>query len=91
VNNFEVGFISHLEINIDIEKNRMKTEEKESLDHLTIQNIFGKVVNVSFKTIESINFDYNSALIQTKSATSLFSRLGYKILKKYKPERIIIT
>ncbi len=31
-----------------------------------------------------------SAVIQLKSETSVTSRLGFKILKKFKPERIIM-
>jgi hypothetical protein len=91
VNNFEMGYLLNLEVNVENVKNKLKKQEKEDLDFLTIQNIFGKEVLIPFKTLESVSFDFNSAMIQTKSATSLFSRLGYRILKKFKPDKIIIT
>ena len=88
VNNLEIGYIQNININMD--KTKKKTT-KNKKDIITINNIFGKQKNIPFKELELINFEYNSVLIQLKSATSLTSRLGYKILKRFKPERIIMT
>jgi len=47
--------------------------------------------DVPFNQIEMIYFEYNTALIQLKSETSVSSRLGFRILKKFKPESILIA
>lgn len=91
VNNLEIGYIQNININLDNIKKKVNKDNKNKSDVLTINNIFGKQKNISFKELELISFEYNGVLIQLKSATSLTSRLGYKILKKFKPERIIMT
>lgn len=70
---------------------KSKNHDLKSSNYLILKNIFGREVAISYKTVASISFEYNSAMIQIKTATSLSSRLGYKILKKFKPEKIIIT
>ncbi len=66
-------------------------DEKNEEDNILIKNIFNKQKKIPFKKLEVIYFEYKSAVIQLKSSTSLTSRLGYRILKKFKPERIIMT
>ncbi len=91
VNNLEIGYIQQVNVELkNLEKNSNKNEEYNE-DIITIKNIFGKDKRILYKTIELISFVYSSAMIQTKSSTSFSSRLGYRILKKFKPERIIIT
>jgi Zn-dependent protease with chaperone function len=93
VNNLETGYIQNLELHSKKPENKFTSEKREKKEEisLTLINIFGKNLTVPYNKIESISFEYSSAMIQKKSATSLSSRLGYKILKKIKPEQIIIT
>ena len=89
VNNLEIGFIKR----IIFKSSDLKTQTKEEKEKNTINliNIFGNEIKIPYYKIDLIAFEYNSVMIQIKSATSISSRLGYKILKKFKPERIIIT
>lgn len=91
VNNIEMGYIQQIEMNTEDFSNKMQTEESDITSFLILKNIFDKEVKILYNSIETINFEYNSAMIQLKSETSLFSRLGYKILKKFKPNRIVLT
>ncbi|MHA2340203.1 MAG: M48 family metalloprotease, partial [Candidatus Hodarchaeales archaeon] len=91
VNNLEIGYIQSLSMNLSDLKKKSEMDEKKNENSLFVKNIFDKKVEVPYNKIESIGFEYNSALIQIRSATSISSRLGYKILKKFKPEKIIIT
>ncbi|MFW9822644.1 MAG: M48 family metalloprotease [Candidatus Thorarchaeota archaeon] len=90
VNNTEHGYIQEIDVSLK-ESKKSKNGEIKDKDSLTIKNIFGKKEDITYTQIESIAFEYKSALIQLKSGTSLSSRLGYKILKRIKPEEIIIT
>ncbi|MFX1499964.1 MAG: M56 family metallopeptidase [Promethearchaeota archaeon] len=91
VNNLEIGFIQDINLSINnYDKHSKKNEGKEN-GTIFLKNVFGKEITIPYNKIELILFEYSSALIQIKSETSLFSRLGYKILKKFKPERIIMT
>ena len=91
VNNYEIGMIQNLEINLEKLKKKSKVQERDDGDYLKLKNIFDKEVIIPYKKIESIGFEYSSATVQLKSSTSFSSRLGYRILKKFKPEKIIIT
>ena len=90
VNNYEKGYIQSIEIEIGDGKKESKEENRKNNNSLQIKNIFGKEIRIPYGTIESISFEYDSAMIQLKSLTSLSSRLGYKILKKFKPDKIIM-
>jgi len=91
VNNMEIGYIQNIEMyNKEIDK-KSENSKKNNNNFLHLKNIFGSEIKVPYDKLESISFRYSSAMIQIKSATSLSSRLGYKLLKKFKPERIIIT
>ena len=87
VNNLEIGFIQKIKRNFE----NSKKEGNSNKETLILKNIFDKTIEIPYNKIELIMFEFNSATIQVKSETSLTSRLGYKILKKFKPERIIIT
>jgi len=88
VNNIEIGYIQELNTEIsDIKENSVKSKS-DSDDNLSIKNIFGKVVTLPFNSIELITFNYDTGMIQKKSETSWFSKLGYKVLKRFKPRSI---
>ncbi|KKK45721.1 MAG: hypothetical protein Lokiarch_07550, partial [Candidatus Lokiarchaeum sp. GC14_75] len=90
VNNFEMGYIQSIDVKNNLKK-KSESEEKRHVNLLKLINIFGKETLIPFQKIESIGFEFESVIIQKKSATSFTSRLGYKILKKLKPNKIIIT
>ena len=91
VNNLEIGYVQDLDVvNEEIHK-KSEYKERKKTDFIHLKNIFGSEIDIPYNKIESISFKYKSAIIQIKSATSLSSRLGYKLLKKVKPERILIT
>ncbi len=71
----------------DIKENSVKSKSDND-DNLSIKNIFGKVVTIPYSSIEFISFDYETGMIQKKSETSWFSKLGYKVLKRFKPRSI---
>jgi len=83
VNNEEIGYIQ--EINV-------KYENQSELEKSTIKikNIFGEDVEIPFKKIEVVLFDYDSVTILRKDNTSVFSKFGYKILKRFSPQKIFI-
>jgi len=83
VNNMEIGYIRKVKLD---KSNNRNPKNKNSL---VIENIFGKEVIIPYNTLDMITFEYKTAVIQIKSGTSISSRLGYKILKKIKPQRII--
>lgn len=91
VNNVEIGYIQKLSIRTEYQKEISNNVESNDKDAIHINNIFNKEVRIPYKSLELINFEYDSAMIQTKSSTSFTSRLGYKIMKKIKPQRIIMT
>ena len=89
VNNLEIGFIKG--INFKSADLKTQTKEEKEKSTITLINIFGNEIKISYHIVDLIAFEYNSVMIQIKSETSISSRVGYKILKKFKPERIIIT
>ncbi|MCK4779908.1 MAG: hypothetical protein KAT57_06970, partial [Candidatus Lokiarchaeota archaeon] len=91
VNNLEIGYIQGIKVFSQSFKNSPLYEMNKEGDRITIKNIFGNEIQIPYNKLELINFEYNSAMIQKKSSTSFSSRLGYKILKKFKPDRIIMS
>ncbi|MFX1364348.1 MAG: M48 family metallopeptidase [Promethearchaeota archaeon] len=92
VNNIEIGYIQNIEGDLQNSMKNFSIKDKKNENALLIiKNIFGKEVKIPYKQLETIYFEYDGALIQIKSATSFTSRLGYKLLKRFKPERIIMT
>lgn len=91
VNNLEIGYIQKIDVDFLNKKKKITLDEKNEEDNILIKNIFDKQKKIPFKKLEVIYFEYKSAVIQLKSSTSLTSRLGYRILKKFKPKRIIMT
>ena len=89
INNIEIGYIQDLDFKF---KRNNKTSQKEMIEkesHLIIKNIFQKIVNIPYNRLEMISFEYTTATLQKKSETSFFSKMGYKILKRFKPQKII--
>ena len=89
VNNLEIGYIRQIDVNTRNSKID-SPKIKNNSNTILCKNIFGKDILIPYKEIEIVIFDFSSALIQFKSETSLTSRLGFKILKRFKPEKIII-
>ncbi len=83
VNNFEIGYISSLKT----EASKMVKNHNNAF--LKVKNIFGQFIEIPYKSIEAIAFDYKTALIQKKRETSLFSKIGYIIQKRIKPQKIM--
>ena len=89
VNNLEIGHIQKIDVNTS-NSNVDLPKVNKNRRIILFKNIFGKDILIPYKEIEIIIFEYSSAIIQLKSETSLTSRWGFKILKKFKPERIIV-
>ena len=53
-----------------------------------VTNIFNKLIRIPYNTLELISFKSETISIQKKSDTSIFSKLGYVIIRKFKPENI---
>jgi len=83
VNNLETGYIQKVNYNL----NNLETNISNG-NYLIVENIFQKEIKIPYKLLELISFQYNSAVIKKKSEISMFSKLGYKILKKVKPKSI---
>ena len=92
VNNLEIGYIKNIQINYNKSKKITENEDVDNDDnYIIVKNIFGKDITIPYRTLEIISFDYdNTALIQKKTETSFSSKMGYKIAKKFKPEKVII-
>ena len=84
----EIGYIQDLDMSLSVIKGILLENKNDNEDNLTLENIFGEVKNLSYNSIEFISFDYDTGMIQKKSETSWFSKLGYKVLKRFKPRSI---
>jgi Zn-dependent protease with chaperone function len=88
VNNLEIGYIQEIQLNVEnVKKKRIEGKNKLT-NYIKINNIFGENQEIQYKSLEAISFEYLTGKIQKKSETSIFSKLGYKLLKKCKPEKI---
>ena len=89
VNNTEIGYI--LDLNLKFQPKREKIEEDlvEKESYLNIRNIFNENVIIPYNTIDLISFEYNTVSLQKKSDTSIFSKIAYKLLRRFKPHKII--
>jgi len=91
VNNLEIGYIKEINMNKENLKDKLINNDKNNEKSIIIENIFGKEKILIYKAIELINFEHDTILVQKKSDTTFFSKLGYKILKKLKPESVTLT
>ncbi|NVM46306.1 MAG: M48 family metalloprotease [Candidatus Lokiarchaeota archaeon] len=88
VNNLEIGYVQDIKLNFEkLKKSPDKGKSKES-DFITIKNIFGKNQDIPYKSLEALSFEHITGVIQKKSEVSIFSKLGYVLLRKFKPEKI---
>jgi len=88
VNNLEIGYVQNIKLDFEkLKKSANKGISKKS-DSITIKNIFGKYQEIPYKSLEALAFEHITGVIQKKSEISIFSKLGYIILKKFKPEKI---
>ena len=88
VNNVEIGYIQQVHFNTNELKQHINKDEIETDNSLNIRNIFEKEIDLPYKSLELITFEYNTAMLQLKSETSMISKLGYHILNKVKPRSI---
>ena len=88
VNNLEIGYVQDIKLDFEkLKKSADKGKSKES-DFITIKNIFGKYQVIPYKSLEALSFEHITGIIQKKSEVSIFSKLGYVLLRKFKPEKI---
>ncbi|TFG02727.1 MAG: hypothetical protein EU539_12850 [Promethearchaeota archaeon] len=88
VNNLEMGYVQEIHLNGSSGQDNSLENEIDEVENIIIKNIFGKKITIPYSSLEVIMFESNTAMIQLKSETSMFSRLGYKMLKKIKPKSI---
>ena len=89
VNNLEIGKILKLNVNFEGIEKDLNLDDRKNNDFIIVKNIFGKEINIPYKLLELITFKWDTAMIQKKSETSMFSRLGFKILNKFQPEKVL--
>jgi len=88
VNNLEIGYIQDVKIHLEDLKKKSNKGKNEKKNYLSLKNIFGEAIKIPYNSLEGLSFKYNTALIQKKSETSIFSKIGYVIVRKFKPENI---
>ncbi|MHA1762922.1 MAG: M48 family metalloprotease [Promethearchaeota archaeon] len=88
VNNIEKGYLNKVEIQPYDDNLERVVKMDYSRFNILVDNMFGNKIILSSELIESISFDHDTALLQKKSETSIFSKMAYKILKNLKPQEI---
>ena len=88
VNNFEIGYLKDFKFYPPTPKNSQDEQQTALFSYVNVKNIFGKDVKIPYKSLEGLSFESDTAYIQRKAETSLFSKLGYKFLKMFKPDKI---
>jgi hypothetical protein len=88
VNNFEIGYLKDFKFYPQSPKNSQDEQQTALFSYVNVKNIFGKEVKIPYKSLEGLSFETDTAYIQRKAETSLFSKLGYIFLKKLKPDKI---
>ena len=88
VNNIEIGYLKDFKFYPQSAKNSQDEQQTSLFSYVNIKNIFGKDVKIPYKSLEGLSFENDTAYIQRKAETSLFSKLGYILLKKFKPDKI---
>ena len=89
VNNIQIGYIQEIHFVAENSKKKQNGGEQERGSHIIIKNIFGEMQKILYKSLETVSFEYVTGKIQKKSESSIFSKLGYVLLKKFNPEKII--
>jgi len=88
VNNIEIAYFQKILTDKKDNENKKKFNQNSNKIQLIIRNIFGKEIKIPYKSLELLTFDYRTAIIQKKSEISLVSKLGYRILKRFRPDKI---
>ena len=88
VNNLEIGHVKDFKFYPKNAKNSQDEQQANLFSYVNAKNIFGKNIKIPYKSLEGLSFDNDTAFIQRKAETSLFSKLGYIFLKKFKPDKI---
>ncbi|NHJ21893.1 MAG: hypothetical protein EAX91_13180 [Candidatus Lokiarchaeota archaeon] len=89
VNNIQIGYIQEIHFVVENSKKKQNGGEYERGSYIIIKNIFGETQKIIYKSLETVSFEYITGKIQKKSESSIFSKLGYVLLKKFNPEKII--
>ncbi|MFX0011057.1 MAG: M48 family metalloprotease, partial [Candidatus Hermodarchaeota archaeon] len=89
VNNIQIGHIQEIHLVVENSKKKQNGGEYERGSYIVIKSIFGETQKIPYKSLETISFEYVTGKIQKKSESSVFSKLGYLLLKKFDPEKII--
>ena len=88
VNNVEIGYLLDINLGDVNDESKQIKKEHDNDEFILIKNIFKKEVKIPYKTIDYLSFECNTGTILKKSETSLINKLGYKIMKKLKPDKI---
>ncbi|MBY9005483.1 MAG: M48 family metalloprotease [Candidatus Lokiarchaeota archaeon] len=88
VNNIEIGYLKKITRNKSSQNKKNSLNDKHEII-LTIENIFKKLIDIHLDQIDLVSFSYETGTIQLKSEKSLLSKLGYRIIKKLRPQEII--
>ncbi len=88
VNNLEIGYLKDFKFYPQGAKNSQDEQKTNLFSYVKVKNIFGKDVKITYKSLEGLSFETDTAYIQRKAETSLISKLGYIFLKKFKPDKI---
>ncbi len=84
VNNIEIGYLDVINLEVD-EKNIHNLEDDNFLE---ITNIFKEKIKIPYKQLDHLTFQYKTALLIPKSEESFITKIGYKFVKRIKPESI---
>ena len=84
VNNIEIGYIEEINLKIDAKN----IHNLEADDFLVIRNIFKEKIKIPYKQLDHLSFQYKTALLIPKSEVSFISKIGYRFVKRIKPESI---
>jgi len=83
VNNEEIGYIQEINVGFN-------DQEEVEKSFIKIKNIFGDILEIPYKKLEFVLFNHDSVVILRKDKTSIFTKLGYKVLKRVSPQKIFI-
>ena len=84
VNNIEIGYVDLLNLKVD----QKSIQNSDDDNFLMIRNIFKENIKIPYKELDHLSFQYKTALLIPKSEVSIITKIGYKFVKKIKPESI---
>ncbi|MHA1439391.1 MAG: M48 family metalloprotease [Promethearchaeota archaeon] len=89
VNNLEIGYFLNLNVDVNNIQKIQNSIDNNQENSIVVKNIFGEEKNIPYKILEIISFEYNTITFQKRADTSFFTKFGYKLVKKFKPQKII--